>query len=80
MDCVDPDGDSNTVDDVPDVLNCSWRQDPDSGWFQLNTFDDAVKNVQDLGSDCHFLQPETMNRQACCTPGSKALDFLCWCH
>jgi subtilisin family serine protease len=51
IDCMewvaDPDGDAETLDDVPDVLNLSWALDWTDGC--TNTFDNAIFNLMDLG-------------------------------
>ncbi len=51
---ADPDGDANTMDDVPDVICHSWGIP--QGIFPScdNTFWDAIDNLEDLGVVCIF--------------------------
>ena len=74
LDCIewvaDPDGDPNTADDLPDVLNCSWRQS-DSGCSSY--FDEVIKNVQDLGIIVIFAAGNDDSPFP--TPGAKSWIF-----
>jgi len=44
---ADPDGDANTVDDVPDIISLSWADDAKHGC--LTTYWDAIYNLEALG-------------------------------
>jgi subtilisin family serine protease len=44
---ADPDGDLNTVDDVPDILNLSWADDASSGCLEI--YWEPINNLKALG-------------------------------
>ncbi|MFZ1683076.1 MAG: S8 family serine peptidase [Candidatus Zixiibacteriota bacterium] len=74
---ADPDGDPNTLDDVPDVVNHSWGEK--ASWVQCkDIFFDAIDNLEALGIVNIFAAGNdgTSGTQTIVNPANRALDSL----
>ncbi|MDD5424996.1 MAG: S8 family serine peptidase [candidate division Zixibacteria bacterium] len=77
---ADPDGNPNTIDDVPDVINHSWGIDkltmPNSSIGCANVFFDAIDNIEMLGIVNIFGAGNTGRDTAIYNPANRANDSL----
>ena len=72
---ADPDGDPNTIADVPDVINHSWGF-PKTALGCENIFFDAIRNTEALGIVNIISAGNTAGQFAIYNPANGALDSL----
>ncbi|MBN1212050.1 MAG: S8 family peptidase [candidate division Zixibacteria bacterium] len=77
---ADPDGNPNTIDDVPDVINHSWGIDkvtlPRYSIGCANVFYDAIDNIEMLGIVNIFACGNTGSDTSIYNPANRANDSL----